>query len=137
MTTGASAEPRAGCPSCLWEGPGPSAFCSDESAFFATCRSAEDDEEPPLPAPQPTEKLAASAARMRKANAPCATLRKSVLVPISSLPPTSLPYRQLYSLFSARPKSRKLTADSSNSYAARAPTDQPAEISLRGPRTFP
>src|SRR5829696_7664219 len=87
MTTGASAEPRAGCPSCLWEGPGTSAFCSDESAFFATCRSAEDDGEPPLPAPQPTEKLAASAARMRKANAPCATLRKSVLVPISSLPP--------------------------------------------------
>src|SRR5829696_350141 len=87
MTTGASAEPRAGCPSRFSEDPGPSAFCSDESAFFGACRSAEDDEDPPLPAPQPTEKLAASATRMRSVTAPRANLRESVLVPISSLPP--------------------------------------------------
>jgi hypothetical protein len=48
---------------------------------------------------------------MKSANAPSTTLRKSVLVPISSLPPSSLPYRQLYSLFSARPKPNKLKAD--------------------------
>src|ERR671921_2534403 len=108
MTTGASAEPRTGCPSCFPEDPCPPAFCSDESVFFDSCRSADDGEDPPLPAPHPIKIVAVSAARMRSANAPRADLRESVLIPISPLPPSFVPYPQLYSLFGARPQHSEL-----------------------------
>jgi hypothetical protein len=126
MTTGASAEPRAGCPSCFPEDSGLSAFCPDESTFFGACRSEEDCEEPPLPAAQPTRTIAASVARMRSVNTPLANLRTSVLVPITSLPSASYS-TDSYTVFSAlgrKPGSCRLIADRSKLYAARALTDQ-------------
>jgi hypothetical protein len=95
MTTGASAAPRAGCPSRPPEDPEPLPSCSEGPVFSGACRSADDDEDPPLPAPQPIEKVAANAARMRSATAPRTNLRKSVLVPITSLSPGLIQCRQL------------------------------------------
>src|SRR5829696_7504906 len=98
MTTGASADPSAGCPSRLSEAcpedPAPSAFCSVEPAVRDACCSSEVFEDPPLPAPpQPTKNVATSTARKSSVNIRLGHTHGPVQIRV--LPPNSVPSRQL------------------------------------------
>jgi hypothetical protein len=88
MTTGASADPSAGCPSrcpeVRPEEPVPSAF--EEFEVSGACRSADGCEEFPLPAAQPTKIVAASAPRTRSVSGPRAILFSFRLVRIRAQP---------------------------------------------------